>query len=272
MKTKITFLFLVILLQTSNAFAFRIPFIIIGDDTRQKVATTPMEDPSVYESIGQITINKGDLGWFSCTATVIGQFHILTAAHCVLDLQGREAVQVRFYPARGLDVNIPSSKRVINSKKIYYHPYYRFSRTPQFDIAVVELEKELPVRALPLGRTPVWKTSRLLRRPLITWPFAWPVSDVKVKIAGYPGDKARGQMWEGTGRLAFRDPIRPNRYDVDTYPGQSGSAIRVRRRGQDVIIGVHSSGHNLPNDPHNLGAMLDDQKIKLIQEWISKKE
>ncbi len=263
-------LIIALFIITNTSFGQFLPLVIIGDDHRVRV-TPELAESEIHHSIGQILINKGELGFFTCTATVISQIHILTAAHCILDPSGNEAVSVTFKPARGLDANIPITHRRISAKKFYYHPYYPISRRAKYDVAVIELTREVPVNALPIGRAPHMNRSRILKHPMLTWPLFLRIPSPEIMIAGYPGDKPNGQMWEGRGQLAYANFRNSNRYNVDTFAGQSGSAIRMNRRGEEVIIGVHSSGVSNLVNAHNLGAMFDDSILGMIEEWITTK-
>ncbi len=70
-------------------------------------------------------------------------------------------------------------------------------------------------------------------------------------IAGFPGDKPLGTMWQHAERLDLIGP-QALHYSVDTCPGHSGSPVWVQRdRDRPVeVIAVHVAGPT----PHAEGA------------------
>lgn len=60
-------------------------------------------------------------------------------------------------------------------------------------------------------------------------------------IAGYPADKSSGTMWYDAHRIASVGP-RKVYYDIDTFGGQSGSAVYRIVNGARQAFGVHAYG------------------------------
>ena len=100
-------------------------------------------------------------------------------------------------------------------------------------------------------------------RPFRALPSVFPLSapddarlqDIRahrlLHIAGYPGDKPAGTMWEHAERLD-RVGQRALYYSVDTCPGHSGSPVWVQRdrAGHVDAIAIHVAGPM----PHERGA------------------
>lgn len=90
----------------------------------------------------------------------------------------------------------------------------------------------------------------------------------KARITGYPGDKPKGTMWSGAGDLAPAD-AEFLFYQIDTYKGESGSAILVDLAMPIglTVVGVHVAGDR--DLETNFGVRLDGPRIKQILEWIN---
>jgi glutamyl endopeptidase len=100
-------------------------------------------------------------------------------------------------------------------------------------------------RAVPSGVQPF---------PLLA-PSAAQIANIRahrlLHIAGYPGDKPGGTMWEHAERLD-QATARSLLYSIDTCPGHSGSAVwcQLQRGGIATVIAIHVAGPT----PHQRGA------------------
>jgi glutamyl endopeptidase len=65
-------------------------------------------------------------------------------------------------------------------------------------------------------------------------------------ISGYPADKASGTQWYDARRIASVGP-RKVYYDIDTYGGQSGSAVYRIENGSRYGVAVHAYGGSVTN-------------------------
>lgn len=65
-------------------------------------------------------------------------------------------------------------------------------------------------------------------------------------IAGYPGDKPSGTLWYDHHKIASVN-TRKIYYDIDTYGGQSGSALYRIINGGRYAMGVHAYGGAVTN-------------------------
>jgi len=65
--------------------------------------------------------------------------------------------------------------------------------------------------------------------------------DLKVNLAGYPGDKPRGTQWYHARRLEAISS-RALDYRVDTAGGQSGAPVWRLKNGERHAIGIHTNG------------------------------
>jgi hypothetical protein len=88
--------------------------------------------------------------------------------------------------------------------------------------------------------------------------------DFQPAIIGYPGDLGGGtQMWGGM-TAAFLDVESfLLTYDIDTAPGQSGSAIVSLNLGEvfgGYVVGIHTTG----TPDYNFGSRVEDEFLEVV--------
>lgn len=221
------------------------PLKVIGNDDRIQI--TAKNAQTFHESVGYLTLRIDDT-LISCTATVIGKRHAITAAHCLYNERLYRMMDiVSFIP--GLKTERRKTQYpygYFTASKLRVIPDYVSKISSKYDLGLITFSKDLPVKAIPLGTLP--KNA----------PFL---------IAGYPSDKVDGTLWEASGkRKAYLWGYGPetDEHDVDTMPGQSGAALRYSKDGKDTIVGIHSGGR----EESNVAYFFTEKSIQLIQTWI----
>src|SRR3990172_9176404 len=122
---------------------------------------------------------------------------------------------------------------------------------PLFDWGVIKMPTTL------LGNAVGWLTAANMTTDTLSR------SDFTPAIAGYPGDKPEGTMW-GAEKGTFVE-LAPFTlcHDIDTAPGQSGSAIFSANGGAwflGYIVGIHAYGAG-GNCLSNSGSRIDEELL-----------
>lgn len=173
-------------------------------------------DPAVVA----ITRNGGSP---HCTGTVIAPRAVLTAGHCLhdFDLHRLEAL----FFAGDVQAPGPESRRLRFSRGWVHEGY---PADMSFDIALLELEEDAPVKPVPLNRTALG--SRLVGQSL--------------RLVGYgkTGPDMRAGPKRETPALVLKLEDRKIVHEPNTCPGDSGGPAFLRIDGREVLVGVHSTG------------------------------
>ena len=83
-------------------------------------------------------------------------------------------------------------------------------------------------------------------------------------LSGYPGDKPTGTEWYGSRRIASVTP-RKVHCAVDTFGGQSGSAVHRIKDGARYAVAIHAYGGSTTNS----GTRISTDVFNNIKTWKS---
>lgn len=181
-----------------------------------------------------------------CTGTLIGPRHVITAGHCVYNVDKKVWYKsVSFSPARNGNA-FPFG--TVGWKKVLAPQGWTEDADTYQDYALIVLDRSL-------GKEVGWLAMGILEK----------IPEQSMQVMGYPADKPLGTMWGSTCPIASASKGALF-YRCDTYGGMSGSAIRLDypKGKSDIIYGVHTNG----GTSKNRGARFTPEKIARIKAWM----
>jgi len=230
---------------------------VIGADTRRRVIMTRRVP---WRHIVKIELSGGGGG----TGTLIAPNKVLTAAHVVYDRRKRKQYSLkRIVPGKN---GRGSSKRKepfgwakatrVNFPSAYSTPNYRDAWAN--DYAVITLDRSFSTRVGTWANLRSVPSSKLTR--------------LRLNTAGYPGDKGgQHQYWTRNRVVSVRGPR--IEYLLDTYAGQSGSPVWLRKGSNRAIVAIHTAKDDAETPGAtpiiaNRGVAITPKILRQIQTWI----
>lgn len=202
-----------------------LPETICGNDARVRVTpTTPI--PWRWNCQLLLTLKGGAkaraTGWF------IGPCTVMTAGHCVHTGKGGDWMQsIQVIPAMDGTVVPYGSQTSSNFRSVKGWTDPVIGGQVEYDYGAIILPNGT------LGNKVGWFGFAVLTDSQLT--------NLTVNTAGYPGDKPTGTQWFTAGPITSVEARRLG-YMLDTYPGQSGSAVWRLQNNQRHGVGVHNYG------------------------------
>ena len=115
----------------------------------------------------------------------------------------------------------------IKTDKYFVPDVYTKERAPKYDYGVIILPNNIPGTLTGYLGLKVLEDGEL--------------DESLVNITGYPGDKPSGQQYYGYGKITKVDQDLLY-YEIDTYGGQSGSAVYHISNNKRYAVGIHGYG------------------------------
>jgi glutamyl endopeptidase len=209
---------------------------VIGQDTRTQITATTTYP---YRVIGRIAVG--------CTGTLVGPRHVLTAGHCVYNIDtDKWYSNLDFSPGQNgasKPYGTISWKRAISVKG------WTTSHLRDYDYAMIILNQDI-------GNSNGW----------LGYGWQNPLPAYNVNINGYPGDKPAGTMWHSFCQLQIIQDFRLY-YACDTFGGESGSAVYVYKSADQsrTIYGIHAYG--VDSTGLNGATRITQSVFDKIKEW-----
>lgn len=220
--------------------------LVIGNDTRKLVGNTKK-----FPFRAVVLIYFG--GGYQCTGWMISKDTLATAGHCVYD------PGVGFYSTSSYTL-IPAYNGgqpygSCGAKTLYTVNGWANSGKDDYDYGAIKLDCTVGTKTGWFGYFWTKKNKALKGK--------------KVKIAGFPGDKTPTRMWVGKGKTTTIQNRRVF-YKIDTYGGQSGSAVFLKKSGcGQCSMAIHAYGTygSPPYSNNNHGTRITKAVYKNLQSW-----
>ena len=218
-----------------DAFAEAADYAVVGPTDNRVQAADTTRFP--FNTVCHLERDFGDGRLRGCSGVLIAPTLVFTAAHCLYSLLRRRAPRwIAVNPARRDRDTKPfgalQASRAYVAQGFIGPSQSRSTHIRTHDYGLVALPA--PFRGLdrfmPLSAPTDLELMAIRRGGLIT-------------IAGYPGDRPVGTLWQHSENLKGWTPRRLF-YTVHTCPGHSGSPIWHGSAATmaPVVIGVHTSG------------------------------
>lgn len=227
-------------------------------------------------------------GYGAGSGVLISPRHVLTAAHVLVSVDdpGRKTVgdRLRVEVARnghdkpfesigisGWQVDPRWVQKVGNEWRLQ----------PQHDYGLVTLRKDVSgwqERRLGRCRLGFWGIQGTCRTTSIVGIDPNQVIGQAANVTGYPGDRAEGTMWSGTGAISYDSRLDLLIHTIDTKPGQSGAPVWLMSNGAACLAGIHSGASGRWSSDaagkvaltHNAAVILSPARLARIETWKKK--
>ncbi|NMO14272.1 trypsin-like serine protease [Pyxidicoccus fallax] len=232
--------------------------IVIGTDDRTVVNSDATLQTWPYRAVGPIIYDENATTG-TCTATMIGPRHAVTAAHCLHDNAGTWYWPLYFSPGHkgsGADRTPNGAYRKVVAR-------YARTHATAWDYALLILEDKPETANLGYLGFGWWTSDSFYQdRAMRVWGY--PVWNNTCAASPLASDDCGGYMYRSSCTISntTSDVLY---HKCDTQGGNSGSAIQSYVGSDLYVLGVHKG---YPDSTTNWGPRFTEQKIGDLCDWI----
>jgi len=227
--------------------------------TNPENRTEIKEDRPENNFIAHMVIRRNRKRIFNATASFISPNVIICAGHSIKEKWHSKITEVELIIGQRNEEgeNVYISKYVFNRKdiKTWVNPVFQKAKNPDFDFAVVALNKNVVSQFFNLGEFQKLK-----------------VETDTLYMNGYPGDKGNKELWMK--QTLNENVIVKNKvllYDMFTYKADSGAPVWCKAEDKYHLVAVHGTGH-YRNGSCNAGVKITKERIDFLKDFIRKNE
>ncbi|KAG1654034.1 1,6-anhydro-N-acetylmuramyl-L-alanine amidase AmpD [Nymphon striatum] len=223
---------------------------VLGTDGRTQITNTT-DFP--WRTIVRLSVKyPNSSSIFLCSGSVVDNFHVLTAGHCIHNASlGGWAEVIGVYPGQDGSYT-PYYKS--NPTNLRSYTGWTSSQSPDHDWGLITLDRNIGAHVGWMGRQTADSTNAIYTGNL--------------NVSGYPGDKPSGTHWydSDTGHSATDTR---HFYFMDTFGGQSGSPVWRYDGTNRYILSIHAYG-DYAGTPgvSNGGTRLNTDKYNTLTTWL----
>eukprot|EP01025_Chloroclados_australasicus_P037781 TRINITY_DN38643_c0_g1_i3.p2 TRINITY_DN38643_c0_g1~~TRINITY_DN38643_c0_g1_i3.p2 ORF type:complete len:308 (-),score=10.39 TRINITY_DN38643_c0_g1_i3:331-1254(-) len=257
--------------MVENLFISRLFEAVVGDDDRVQVPPTAIVLPP-YQTVGKLFVtcpchSSQECEW-ECTATLLQNNVVVTAAHCVYNIQdcasgfstcGEQCTTVKFFPG------YPSAGESYSAKQAYHTQAFQVlldqGASPEdlleYDIALLEIE-------------PVISSTTIIDFGYFGCENE---SGAQLYVSGYPSDLERGQQMYVAKCIIEYDTCSSTAkfyHECDTFSGMSGGPLWMGQGGHIVMRGIHSQVEYKNGSAINVGLFFSEGVNMFISDVLSR--